>query len=250
MRDNPFYLVVKTLIVTGYVFMISSFGVLAQVPTINNEVCVAFCGSGSPLPNRHNSNIVGNTDTSKAALSRDLVRTGLYHANRDEHLKAIGFFRNSLQFQASNQKARKNLAISLAKYAVKIHTSRNAHARTKELLQEATNLDPSNPRIRNLVNQEKASHRFDNLKAPCSVCGRALINDLSVGLRNSSQFRSYAQQSRAKYSNCKSSVFDQCKNTCGDTLYNSTRNCSSRMVTNIKACFRIQLIGTRAACGL
>lgn len=83
----------------------------------------------------------------------------------------------------------------------------------------------------------------------CDECGKALMNDLSFGLRQSAGFRNYAHEAWQKYGNCVRDIPGTCQNACESfMLYKNIPTCDRFNDAGYKACVKSMLEATQRKC--
>jgi tetratricopeptide (TPR) repeat protein len=78
-----------------------------------------------------------------------------------------------------------------------------------------------------------------NGRLNCSLCGRALINDVGYGIDTTQSFSSYVSQAISNFENCKRRVGSSCRGTKGQGFKDVVLSCSNLFITKSENAYKV-----------
>lgn len=206
------------------------------------------CSDGSPTTSSSSSdsgynygggcaNMYANTDTAiSASNSKSALKAGNQLWDDGHYEAAAGMYEMALFENPNNITARGNLAGALNKLGIASYDYGN-YPSAWLYFKRAVDYGRKENLGLYSDNAEAAAEEFYD-SPDCSMCSRAIINDIGYGLRNSAMFQSYADQAAANFGNCTWRVKSECNNTDGKWLKDQIRNCSNNIFNRdgVKAC--------------
>ncbi len=203
--------------------------------------CVALCpdgggGSGDGGGGGGCATFVDSDAAVGRDNSRSIVAIGIHEFNDGDLASAASLFQSAVEWDCRNDSAVAWLAVTLNDMGV--GAARNGNKDSAYLYYErAIETEPGNELFRNNIRAVRRSSTIqDEGSKNCSVCGRALINDVAFGLNNSASLWHYVNQASINYRNCTRRISDFCEYTPGRSFFDIVREgCAEEWISDENA---------------
>lgn len=142
----------------------------------------------------------------------------------------------ALNQNPASSRAKKNLGVALNKLGVE--ASRRGDKVSALLYYQRAYATYKHDTFKDNISSVK-SQIPANGRLSCSLCGRALINDVGYGIDTTGSFSSYVSQAITNFENCKRRVDGSCSGTKGQGFKDVVLSCSNLFITTSENAYKV-----------